>query len=94
MATADVGVTGSSATKVDMVIVGGGICGIIAARNCHERGITYRLVEREACLGGNWHLLANSYSHLQAFEPNYRWDDNYRVNPDPLTKNSAVDVSP
>ena len=30
---------------------------------------------------------------LQAFEPNYRWDANYRLNQDPLTKNSAESVS-
>ena len=88
------GSTRATAEETEMVIVGGGLCGVLAARNCHERGIKYRLIEREACLGGNWHTLANSYSHLQAFEPNYRWDDKYRLNKDPLTKNSAADVSP
>ena len=78
--------------RVEMAIVGGGLCGVLAARNCATRGLSYRVVEREARLGGNWHTLANAYSHLQAFEPNYRWDDAYRLNADPLTKNSAGDV--
>jgi len=51
--------------STEMLIVGGGICGILAAKNCHDRGIKYILFERESCLGGNWHTLANTHSYLQ-----------------------------
>lgn len=30
---------------------------------------------------------------LQCYEPNYRWDDNYRINQDVLTKGSAMAVN-
>lgn len=51
--------------EVGMVIVGGGICGILAAKMCHDRKLSYCLVEREAVLGGNWFTLANARSSLQ-----------------------------
>lgn len=59
----------SPRTKVEqteMVIVGGGICGILAAKQCHDRGMKYVLVERTAELGGVWHTMANKTSFLQA----------------------------
>lgn len=58
-----------STETTDMVIIGGGICGILAAKNCHDRGLKYKLIEREALLGGNWHLLANAHSYLQVRHP-------------------------
>lgn len=82
----------STVIMVDMVIIGGGICGILAAKKCHDQGISYRLVEKEAILGGVWQTMANASSFLQAFEPNYRWDSKYRLNRDPLTKNSGRKV--
>lgn len=51
--------------KKEMIIIGGGICGIIAAKMCHDRNISYILVERQEILGGNWHSLANAHSYLQ-----------------------------
>jgi cation diffusion facilitator CzcD-associated flavoprotein CzcO len=47
------------------VIIGGGICGLLAARGCTERKMPYVLVEKNAVLGGVWQTLANEYSHLQ-----------------------------
>lgn len=80
-------------TRVDMVIVGGGICGILAAKSCVDRGLSYAVIERTGGLGGVWHTMANTTSFLQAFEPNYRFDESYRLNEDPLTKNTSQDVS-
>jgi hypothetical protein len=145
MASAKVTVTpkASKVERTEMVIIGGGICGLIAARNCYDRNLPFKLIEKNPSLGGNWYSLANSYSHLQvcslphyvhsveiasvmlrwvalslvmfdcipistccalgthhiwrpplqAYEPNYRWDDDYKLNTDPLTKNSGAAVS-
>lgn len=82
----------ASAVSTEMLIVGGGISGLLAAKNCAERGIPYLLVDREEILGGNWHSLSNNYSQLQAFEPMYRWDSQYKLDPNPLTKNSGQQV--
>lgn len=49
----------------DVVIIGGGICGILAARECQKRGLTYAILEKEPQLGGNWYTKANAHSYLQ-----------------------------
>lgn len=65
-----VGISPKAPTETtEMLIVGGGICGILAAKNCVDSGIKYRLVEKESCLGGNWHTLANTHSYLQVSTP-------------------------
>jgi heterodisulfide reductase subunit A-like polyferredoxin len=51
--------------ETEMVIVGGGICGILAAKQCHDRGMKYVVIEKEAKLGGVWHTMANGTSFLQ-----------------------------
>ncbi|KAI7845562.1 hypothetical protein COHA_000852 [Chlorella ohadii] len=79
--------------ETEMAIVGGGICGILAAKMCGDRRWPYVLVERREELGGVWNTLANNHSYLQAsvaYEPNYRWDKNYRLNQDELTKGSGA----
>jgi cation diffusion facilitator CzcD-associated flavoprotein CzcO len=58
----------ASEMHTEMVIVGGGICGILAAKMCTDREIPYKLIERERMLGGNWHSLANSTSYLQVIQ--------------------------
>ncbi|PRW20755.1 FAD NAD(P)-binding domain-containing [Chlorella sorokiniana] len=63
--------------ETEMTIVGGGICGILAAKMCGDRQWPYVLVERSEELGG-------------AYEPNYRWDKKYRLNQDELTKGSGA----
>ena len=50
---------------VDVCIVGGGICGILAAQGCVERGLSFVVLEQGEALGGCWQTLANSYSTLQ-----------------------------
>ena len=51
--------------KVDVCIIGGGICGILAAHGCIERGLSFIVLEKGQELGGCWQTLANSYSTLQ-----------------------------
>lgn len=49
-----------------VIIIGGGICGLLAAERCLRDGIQYLLFERGDDFGGNWVVRANTYSHLQA----------------------------
>lgn len=48
-----------------VVIVGGGICGVLAAQRLSQENIDFLIVERSDSFGGNWVVRANSYSHLQ-----------------------------
>lgn len=48
------------------MIIGGGICGLLAAERCVREGIKFLLFERGDDYGGNWVVRANTYSHLQA----------------------------
>lgn len=51
--------------KVDVCVIGGGICGILAAHGCVERNLSFALLEKGPELGGCWQTLANKYSTLQ-----------------------------
>ena len=51
--------------QTDVLIIGGGICGVLAAQQCKERGIRFRLIDRCEDYGGVWAFRANSHSHLQ-----------------------------
>ncbi len=55
----------ASAKAVDVVIVGGGVCGVLAAHRCLERALTYYIIDRQSDFGGVWASLANQHSHLQ-----------------------------
>lgn len=57
--------TPAPAKAVDVVIVGGGVCGVLAAHRCLEKGLTYCIVDRQSDFGGVWASLANQHSHLQ-----------------------------
>ena len=48
-----------------VVVVGGGICGVLAAQRLAQENIDFIIVERGNGFGGNWLVRANSYSHLQ-----------------------------
>lgn len=49
----------------DVVIIGGGVCGVLAGRRFAKEGFTYKIIEKAADFGGVWHYRANDYSHLQ-----------------------------
>ena len=50
---------------VDVVVIGGGVCGVLAGQSLGAEGFTYKIVERDQDYGGVWTYRANSYSHLQ-----------------------------
>jgi heterodisulfide reductase subunit A-like polyferredoxin len=70
MATASVVVTGcglpDEVLETEILVVGGGICGILAAKECADRRWPYIVVDRNKELGGVWSTLANRHSYLQA----------------------------
>ena len=51
--------------QTDVLIIGGGICGVLVAQQCKERGIAFRLIDRCENYGGVWAFRANAHSHLQ-----------------------------
>ena len=53
---------------VAVAIIGGGICGVMAGARCVRDGLSFVILERGSCYGGNWFVRANSYSHLQVYE--------------------------
>lgn len=52
-------------SKTDVAIIGGGVVGVIAARRMQERGIEYKVLERQHDFGGVWHTHGNNHSTLQ-----------------------------
>lgn len=50
----------------EIAVVGGGVCGVICAGRCAEKGVPYTIIERQPCYGGVWSNLANANSALQA----------------------------
>lgn len=58
-------VTSAPARAVDVLIVGGGLCGVLAAHRCDYNALSYCLIERQSDFGGVWASLANEHSHLQ-----------------------------
>ena len=59
-------VSSQGVDQIPVVIIGGGICGLLAAERCVREGIPFTLFERNDDFGGNWVVRANTYSHLQA----------------------------
>ncbi len=45
--------------KADVCIVGGGFSGLCMAAKLKEAGLKFRLIEKDAVVGGTWH--ANQY---------------------------------
>ena len=70
--------TGRRATppaRVDVVVVGAGVCGLIAARAAQKRGLTVAVLERRNVVGGIWSSVANSSSQVNSSEGGYRLGD-------------------
>lgn len=55
----------ASQHHVDVVVIGGGLCGVLAGQRCTMEGLSYTIVEKEDDFGGVWGTLANNHSHLQ-----------------------------
>ena len=51
--------------SVDVLVVGGGICGVLAGQRCAAKGLSFRIVDRGTDFGGTWVSLANAHSQLQ-----------------------------
>ncbi|BDA43875.1 probable tRNA-specific 2-thiouridylase MnmA at C-terminar half [Coccomyxa sp. Obi] len=73
-------------SETDVAIIGGGVVGVIAARRMQERGIDYKVLERQHDFGGVWHTHGNNHSTLQAPELSYRTHPNY-----PLGKHGPLE---
>ena len=52
-------------SDVDILIVGGGVCGVLAGRRFAHEGFSYKILEKNDDFGGVWAYRANDYSHLQ-----------------------------
>lgn len=50
---------------VAVAIIGGGVCGVLAAQRCVRENLPFIMFDRCNDFGGNWFVRANSYSHLQ-----------------------------
>ena len=55
----------SKQQHVDVAVLGGGLCGVLAGQRCFQEGLSYTIIERESDFGGVWGTLANNHSHLQ-----------------------------
>ena len=51
--------------SVSVLIVGGGVCGVLAGQRCAAKGLSYRIVDKGTDFGGTWLSLANAHSQLQ-----------------------------
>jgi non-ribosomal peptide synthetase-like protein len=64
--------------KVDMVIVGAGVCGLIAAEEIKRKNKSYMILEKSADVGGCWLGAANKTSHVAVSEPSYRFNYDHK----------------
>jgi 4-hydroxyacetophenone monooxygenase len=74
-----------AAKDYSALIIGAGITGLLAAIQFDKLGLDYRIIERQADIGGTWHL--NHYPEARVdvttflyqfkFEGDYRWRDHF-----------------
>ena len=50
---------------VEVLVVGGGVCGVLAGQRCAAKGISFCVVDEGEDFGGVWCTLANTHSQLQ-----------------------------
>jgi 5-methyltetrahydropteroyltriglutamate--homocysteine methyltransferase len=62
----------------DVVVVGGGVVGLLAAKKLLDAGIDVCLVEKEWHVGGIWTTFANDTSQVNSSEGSYRIFEDYR----------------
>jgi hypothetical protein len=61
--------------EVDMVVVGAGVAGIIAAHKFQKRNISLKVLEKTSKIMGCWQAFANPTSHVAVTEATYRLAD-------------------
>ncbi len=55
--------------EVYVTVVGGGVCGVLAAQRFGKENLSYKIIEKGEDYGGVWAYRANDYSHLQVTLP-------------------------
>jgi predicted NAD/FAD-dependent oxidoreductase len=65
---------GAQIEIVDHVVVGSGVCGLVAAQELQSQGKSYLVLEKSGNIMGCWAQAANSTSHVAVSEPAYRFD--------------------
>ena len=56
---------------VDVIVIGAGLCGLIAAQAARSRGLSVAVLERRPIVGGVWTSFANSTSQVNSSEGGY-----------------------
>jgi len=57
---------------IDMVVIGAGVSGIVAAHKFQKKNIIVRVLEKSSKIMGCWQTFANSTSHVAVTEATYR----------------------
>lgn len=65
---------------VDFVVVGAGVCGLVAAEECVAEKKTYMVLEKFPDIMGCWQgaMAANKTSHVAVSEPSYRFNYDHK----------------
>lgn len=58
--------------EVNMVVVGAGLSGLVAAQEFQKKGLTVQILEKTSKVMGCWNTIANSASHVAVTEATYR----------------------
>ncbi len=67
--------TGASDSHYDVIVVGGGFCGVYQLRNLRKLGFKTRLVEAGSALGGIWYWNAYPGARVDTAVPTYQLTD-------------------
>src|SRR6476469_8907537 len=78
------------ATDVDVVVIGLGMSGLLAAIRLQEAGIPYTVVEKNAGVGGTWwensypgaHVDVGNHFYCYSFEPSDHWTEFFAQQPE------------
>jgi len=63
--------SGCVPSKVDVVVVGAGLLGMVTARRCVDAGFSVAVLEQRPLVGGIWSMYANSTSQVNSSEGGY-----------------------
>lgn len=58
-------------SKVDVVVVGAGLLGMLSAHRCRAAGFSVAVLEQRAVVGGIWSMYANGTSQVNSSEGGY-----------------------